>query len=91
MNKLAFTFGILTAALLVPTGAFAHDKHRNDYDDHQAQIEADRRANGYYNPPAYNTYRAYDNCAPRYDSGYRYGYDRNGVRDDRGAVWIRVR
>ena len=58
---------ILAAVLFAPTGAFASDHHKHhhkhkhhddngdyqDYRDKQAQIEADRRANGYYDTSRY--------------------------------------
>ncbi len=91
MNKLALTFSLLTAAVLMPTGAFAHDKHKDDYAAHQAQLEADRRANGYYNPPVCAPVVPRDYCAPRFETRYRFERDRNCVFDDRGGVWVRVR
>lgn len=91
MNKFALTFSFLAAAMLMPTGAFAHDKHKDDYAAHQAQIEADRRANGYYNPPVYAPVVPYDNCASRYDTRYGFDHDRNSVVDEHGHVWVRVR
>jgi hypothetical protein len=72
MKTTTLALGILSAVLLVPTAAFAHDKRKDKYcDDAQARIEADRRANGYYDarpycPPA----RVYDNCQPEYRPRY---------------------
>ncbi|MEI9898018.1 MAG: hypothetical protein WDN28_30215 [Chthoniobacter sp.] len=63
MKKLSLLWLVLAAVLLNPVGAFAsdndkhhHKKHHDKSDernnrDRLAQIEADRRANGYYNVP----------------------------------------
>ncbi|MDR3404447.1 MAG: hypothetical protein P4L99_18245 [Chthoniobacter sp.] len=89
MKRFALLSLVLGTILLVPTGAFAHDKdkhhkhHRHhhdwsdrgyrgdyrdyrdyrdsrDYQDNQAQIEADRVANGYYpDGTPRNQYRRY--------------------------------
>ncbi len=63
MKRLSLIGIVLAAMLLTPAGAFAddkkhHHKHKHhddkeDYRDKQAQIEADRRANGYYDTSRY--------------------------------------
>ena len=90
MNTKALAFSILSAVVLVPTGAFARDKHKDNYYDHQAQIEADRRANGYYNP-APCAPRVYDNCRPEYRARY-YTPSECDRRDYRpSGFWVRIR
>jgi hypothetical protein len=94
MNAKTLAFSLLSAIVLVPTGAFAKDKHRDNYYDHQAQIEADRRANGYYTPVpcAPRVYeRVYDNCRPDYRARY-YAPEDCDRRDYRSSgFWIRIR
>jgi len=80
MNKYTLIFGALAAVLLVPISASAHDKNKDLYQQ-QAQIIADRVANGYYSTPQYPV----ENCAPRYypqdqDARYRHDYDRRDHR-----------
>jgi hypothetical protein len=92
MKTLTLALTTLGALLLVPTGAFAHDKHKDDCNDALAQLYADRLAHGYTvdGQPA----RGYENCAPRYyrndrDCDPRYRDDR---RDDRrSGFWLRSR
>ncbi|MEP6669248.1 MAG: hypothetical protein ABJF10_08855 [Chthoniobacter sp.] len=71
MKATTLALGILSAVLLVPTAAFAHDKHKDRDCDRQAQIYADRRANGYYDnrycPPSRYSY---EKCRPDYRSRY---------------------
>ncbi|HSI11140.1 MAG TPA: hypothetical protein VK961_03810 [Chthoniobacter sp.] len=90
MNVKALAVSLLSAVVLVPTGAFAKDKHRDNYYDHQAQIEADRRANGYYNPVPCAP-RVYDNCRPDYRARYYTPSDCDR-RDYRpSGFWVRIR
>lgn len=76
MKRLALILTVLSALLIAPTGAFAKDKHKKhkgeSESEKQARMEADRRANGYYDRPRYN---------------YSYGYDRNCDHDRRGGYY----
>ena len=94
MKTTTLALGILSAVLLVPTAAFAHDRHRDkdcDLRDLQAQLEADRRANGYYNNRYCPPQRYYkDDCRPEYRSRYYVpDCDRRDYRSS--GFWIRIR
>ena len=85
MKRSALILSILTALVLTPTASFAKDKKDRNCNNVQAQIEADRRANGYYDAPRYSP----DNCAPRWcppdqRRDYSRGYDRGGYFSWRG-------
>lgn len=94
MNTKTLTLSLLSAVTLLPVGAFAKDKHKESYAEHQAQLEADRRANGYYNPVPCAPPVVYDTCRPDYRACY-YGpndYDRHEYRDYRpSGLYIRIR
>jgi hypothetical protein len=72
-------FASLLAAFLVPTGAFANDKHKDfeKYQAHMAQIIADRVANGYTpdGRPIPRSYSFDDRCAPRDYYYHRHDHD----------------
>jgi hypothetical protein len=86
MKKFALVLTLFSALLFSPPGAFAKDKHKHkdkhkkcegeSERDKQARLEADRRANGYYDPP--RNYGYGDNCN-RDRRGY-YGYPDDGRR-----------
>lgn len=91
MNTKTLALSLLSAVVLVPTGAFAKDKHKDCYYDHQAQIEADRRANGYYNPVPCAPPVVYDNCRPEYRARYYTPQDCDR-RDYRpSGFWVHIR
>lgn len=86
MKRLALILTVLSALLLAPTGAFAKDKHKKhkkgeNEQEKQARMEADRRANGYYDPPRYNY--GYDRSRD-YDRRGSYG---NRYDDRRGSYF----
>ena len=91
MKTTTLALGLLSAILLVPTAAFAHDRHRDRYCDIQARLEADRRANGYYDYRPCPPVRYYkDNCRPDYRSRYYVpDCDRRDYRPS--GFWIQIR
>lgn len=97
MTTKALALTVLSAIVLVPTGAFAKDKHKDKHrdkhwDNHRG-YESDYRSYGYYDNsrPYYRSryYAPYDNCRSDYRVRYYSPYN-CAPRFNTSGFWISI-